>query len=158
MTKPKKRTRRQEPQQDSAKIALRELECLNLRLAGYDYNTIAKNVGYQSGSAAYKAVQRAIMKTLKEPAKEVRDLELQRLDEMMTGLWLTATAGTTEIIKMRAIDSILRIMDRRAKYLGLDKEKIEVKHEGLVNINWNGPSILIQEIPPKKLSTAQKPS
>lgn len=145
-------------EQDSAAIAMKELQCLNLRLAGYDYETIAKNVKYKSGASAYKAVQRAIQKTLKEPAHEVLDIELKRLDEMMTSLWLTATSSQNETIKMRAIESILHIMDRRAKYLGLDKQKVEMEHKGLVNINWNGPQILPLETPPNKPSKALKPS
>lgn len=56
---------------------------------------------------------RALKKTLQEPADEVRMLEVERLDALLSGLW--ARKNTPEVT-----DRILRIMERRAKLLGLD--------------------------------------
>ena len=67
---------------------------------------------------AYKDVKREIDKirsTLREDAGEIVELELQRLDEMLVGLWAKARRGNTA-----AIDRVLKIMERRAKFLGID--------------------------------------
>ena len=61
-------------------------------------------------------MQRAIRDITKEPAKDVLELEVARLDAMLAGLWEKATDGDD-----KAVTSALRIMDRRAKYLGLDQ-------------------------------------
>jgi len=52
-------------------------------------------------------------------------LEALRLDQMQAALWQRATDG-----EVRAIDRILRIMERRARLLGLDEpERRETKLE-----------------------------
>ena len=52
---------------------------------------------------------------VKEEAQEVIALELIRLDEMSTGISTSAENGDP-----RLIDTMLKIMYRRAHYLGLD--------------------------------------
>jgi hypothetical protein len=57
-------------------------------------------------------------------ADEVRTLELERLDRFLSYLWDKIEQGDPV-----AIDKGLKIMDRRAKYLGLDapiKQQVEV--------------------------------
>jgi len=60
----------------------------------------------------------ALKDTLREPAQELRDLEAERLDTMQESIW-----EKTGPEKMGAIDRLLRIMERRAKLLGLDVAK-----------------------------------
>jgi hypothetical protein len=86
---------------------------LEMRKSGATYALIASELGYANESGAYKAVMRALKKTLQEPADEVRMLEVERLDALLSGLW--ARKNTPEVT-----DRILRIMERRAKLLGLD--------------------------------------
>jgi len=50
-----------------------------------------------------------------EMAEEIRRLELERLDRMFLGLWQSAIQGDT-----RAINSALRVMERRSKLLGIE--------------------------------------
>jgi hypothetical protein len=57
----------------------------------------------------------AIKRTLQEPADEVRRIEVERLDKLMLSLWPEAQTGN-----IKAIETILGIMARRAKLLGLD--------------------------------------
>jgi hypothetical protein len=52
---------------------------------------------------------------VKEEAQEVTALELIRLDEMSKGISTSAEKGDP-----RLIETMLKIMDRRAHYLGLD--------------------------------------
>jgi hypothetical protein len=88
-----------------------KLKALELRKAGKSYDEIAKELGYRSKSGAHNAVMSALKKTLQEPANELRKLEVERLDAMLADLWESKKENT---------DRILRIMERRAKLLGLD--------------------------------------
>lgn len=86
-----------------------------MRLVGLSYDKIAEKVGFASKSGAYHAVMAALTKTLREPAEELRTLELERLDDMTLPLMAQAKKGN-----QGAVDRLLRIMERRAKLLGLD--------------------------------------
>jgi len=50
-----------------------------------------------------------------EAAAEISRLEQERLDNLQAGVWMAALQGNHG-----AIDRVLRIMERRAKLLGLD--------------------------------------
>jgi hypothetical protein len=93
----------------------RRLEVLRLRKAGKDFREIAAEVGYAGPSGAYQAFEAAMRETLREPADQVRALELERLDAMLRAVWPSALEG-----ELRSIETVLRLMDRRARYLGLD--------------------------------------
>lgn len=94
-----------------------EIRALELRKKGLSYLAIGREMGL-SESGAHGCVTRAL-KALRaeaaESAEDVRDLELQRLDRMLTIAEAAAEAGD-----LSAIDRVLRIQERRAKYLGLD--------------------------------------
>jgi len=97
----------------------RELECLALRKAGATYDQIGEKVGI-TREGARKAVSRALAElsaATTEEAKEVRHLELERLDAMLLGLWQKASRGDPA-----SVDRVLRIQERRARLLGLDAD------------------------------------
>jgi hypothetical protein len=88
-------------------------------------------LGYKSASGAEQAVRSAIRKVLQEPAEAVRELEAMRLDALLQALWGKALDGDVLVI-----DRVLKIMDRRARLLGLDaptktqqENTGEVQHE-----------------------------
>ena len=91
----------------------RKLAALELRKAGCTYEQIAAQLGYKNSSGAFKAVMKALKKTLQDPSDDVRKLEIERLDDMLNRLW---DKRERPIIT----DRILRIMERRARLLGLD--------------------------------------
>lgn len=94
-----------------------EQEVLKLRLAGASFALIARNLDRSVGGV-HKACMRALerqIKEISEDADAVLALELQRLDSMLLGAWPKAVAGD-----LSAVDRVLRIMKRRARYLGLD--------------------------------------
>jgi len=93
----------------------RQRQALELRKSGVSFEVIAKKVGYKDASGAYRAVQTALKKTLQEPADELRAIEVERLDQMLLGLWPKAVKGDTW-----SVDRVIRIMERRATLLGLD--------------------------------------
>ena len=107
----------------------REQKVMELRAQGWTWQRIADETGYAAPSAAKTAFDNAIKRTMQPVADEVRTLELERLDRFLSYLWAAIEQGDPV-----AIDKGLKIMDRRAKYLGLDapiKQQVEVtNYEG----------------------------
>lgn len=94
----------------------KERRVLELRRAGLTFDMIASEVGYSNASGAYHAFTRALKRTLVNAgSEEMREVELDRLDRLQRMAWPLAIQGN-----LRAIDSILKIMSRRARLLGLD--------------------------------------
>lgn len=96
----------------------KQRRALELRKAGLGFEAIARRLGYRGPSGAYYAVKTAMLRTLREPADELRQLEVARLDDLLAGLWLEARQGN-----VAKVDRVLRIMERRAILLGLDAPK-----------------------------------
>lgn len=100
-------------------------EALKLRAKGHTYEEIADRLGYANPARARLAVTKALEHSFREPAKHVRELEARRLDELQAAAWPAAVAGSD-----KAINAVLRIMERRAKLFGLDApSKIEHRVE-----------------------------
>ena len=55
---------------------------------GFTFEQIGATLG-GTRSAAFKLVQRGIGRTIEEPAQELRTLQLERLDEMLSPLLTT---------------------------------------------------------------------
>jgi hypothetical protein len=87
---------------------------LELRKQGYNYRQIAKVLGSSSGYV-HDLVQTAIRDLPRELAEDVRTIELSRLDRYQAALDREASKGDP-----KAILAAVKLMDRRAKYLGLD--------------------------------------
>jgi hypothetical protein len=101
----------------------RELAVVNLRRTGLTWEMIAREVGYASPAGAWKAYERACARTLEEPTAEARRIELDRLDALQYTYWDPAIAGN-----LRAADFVLKVIDRRAKILGIDApQKIQAE-------------------------------
>ena len=94
----------------------KEREALELRTAGHGWQEIADQLGYANASGPWKAVDRILAKQIREPAETLIALELVRLDAMLKAIFEKILLGD-----LGAIDRGLRIMERRAKLLGLDR-------------------------------------
>ena len=103
------------PRRKDAAAAQRALQALDLRKAGATYEQIARSCGYAGPSGAYQAVQRELQRTMQEPADDVRQLEIMRLDDLYRAMVPKALKGDTW-----SVDRCLKIMERRAALLGLD--------------------------------------
>lgn len=90
-------------------------QAIQLRIAGAQFETIAETVGYADAGSAWKAVMRTLQAAVREPAKELIELEVKRLDSLFLVTFPMAKQGI-----MGAVDRCLRIMERRARLLGLD--------------------------------------
>lgn len=124
--------------------AVRDAEAAQLRANGLTYQAIADQLNYSHRDLARRAVERALAATVREPADELRQLELIRLDalwveavKVMTTEHLTVNNGRVievdgvplkdDAPTLQAIDRLLKIMERRAKLVGLDSAaKVEV--------------------------------
>lgn len=112
----------------------RALDALQLRIRGMSWTDIADRLEYASASSVCQAVKRLQSKERHEGVKELRALEVQRLDALMEAHWDDAvamedTAATDEDgnpvefdwrRKQGAAQTIVRIMERRSKFLGAD--------------------------------------
>lgn len=111
--------KRQKNTARSVVAAEKRKAALELRKEGWTFEVIGKKLG-MGRALAWKVVQKGIRDLPKAAAQEVLDMELYRLDELMTFLWKKAQKGD-----LQAVDRILRIMVRRANYLGLDAPKAQ---------------------------------
>lgn len=98
-----------------ATAAEKRKQALDLRRAGWSYDDIAAEVGYANRGSAHRAVKQGIADITRESASELLELELARLDDMFAGLYTAARSGDDHF----ATDRALKIMDMRARLLGL---------------------------------------
>lgn len=92
-------------------------KALELRRAGLGYVDIGSKLGIGK-SQAHRLVKAALAECVEAVTAEATQLkaeELSRLDGMLTGIWADARKG-----HLGAIEKVLKIMERRAKLLGLD--------------------------------------
>lgn len=115
----------------------RTAEALRLRKKGHTYAEIATQLGI-STTRAHEDVQEALQEITAEPAEEVRKMELERLDGLLLalnteleqvnndreeGVNIGKDASGT-VAKLAG--TILQVMERRARLLGLEHIKAEV--------------------------------
>lgn len=98
----------------------RQRRALELRRAGKDYRTIAAEIGYANPGNAFKAVAQALKALVREPARHVLQLEVGRLDALLDRLWPHVDCETPDL---KAVDRVVKVMERRAALLGLDAPK-----------------------------------
>lgn len=112
--------------EDGAKI-------LELRKQGKTVRAIAKEVR-RSKSEVGRMLQEALkaVEADQETKKEVRALQLERLDVWMQGVFKRASKGNE-----KAIQTALRIEERRAKLMGTDAPvEQRIKLSVLGQLNW----------------------
>ena len=107
----------------------REVKVLELRRAGLTWQRISEETGYADASGAYLAYKRAIKRTMQQPADELREQELDRIDRLQLALWPKAMKGDNA-----SVNTIVRLMERRARLLGLDTP-IKIQQDV---VNWDG--------------------
>tara|TARA_B100000470_G_scaffold63176_1_gene47972 strand:- start:809 stop:1429 length:621 start_codon:yes stop_codon:yes gene_type:complete len=125
-------------------IAERDLKMFRMRQAGASHAEIAKRYEV-TVSAVSKGVSRILERLNRDAAvayPEVLRLELERLDNLQSSVWpLTQfrreTIGDEEIVvepDMKAIQTVLGIMDRRSKLLGMDVQRVDLNVGGTADI------------------------
>lgn len=102
----------------------RKMQIMQLRVAGWAIWQIADHLGLESFTVHNLIIEQLSdwRDMTQEMSTELRELELQRLDEFLRALWQKIQGGNT-----RAIETALKVSERRARLLGLDApEKREV--------------------------------
>lgn len=155
MTTTKGKTRTQ----IAASAREREARALDLRLLGYSYDRIARELGFAHRSAARKSVERALKAIPREAALELRQIELERLDLAQQRIAKQIMSG-----HLGAIDRLLRIMDHRAKLLGLYEPQPDSGIAEVVSVlgAWLGKvreedEVLDTDLPAQEPQTLQDP-
>lgn len=108
-----------QPRSDKGRLRAEEqrLKAVQLRLAGATYAQIGQQLGC-TGPNAYYLVSTALARTkarTEDTVDEMRALDLGRMDAMLLGIWRQAAEGNLFVI-----DRVLKILERRAKLVGLD--------------------------------------
>src|SRR5690348_3877245 len=97
-------------------LATKVLSAMEMRLAGEDWESIARKLDIRGGKGAvYNLVNNALKRSLRERGDELRELEARRLDKLMSVYWPKAMDGDGW-----SMDRCLRLMERRAALLGID--------------------------------------
>jgi hypothetical protein len=112
------------PSRITPEILEREAEVLKLRRGGLTFDMIAERVGYKDPSGAHQAYVRACKRIIYSEVEELRKVEADRLDIAQAALWSKVLQGD-----VAAVNSFLRVMERRAKLFGLDmpmRQQVEV--------------------------------
>jgi hypothetical protein len=107
--------------------AERRTEVLKLRREGYTYKEIGQRIGISS-QMAHKVVRKELTRLWNltdEEATSLRQLELDRLEELQTFVHPQAKEGS-----LKAVETLLKIAERRSRLLGLDAvTKVQVQND-----------------------------
>jgi hypothetical protein len=107
-----------------AEVLAKEAEVVKLRRGGLTWDMIAERVGYSAPMSAQRAYMRAANRIVQDDIDAIRKMETERLDIAQSAIWGRVLNG-----ELTAVQTFIRIQERRAKLLGLDqpfKQQIEV--------------------------------
>ena len=143
-----------------AETAARRADLIRLRRRGVPFDdSRILDLGYASSGAARKDLVRALKANLDDEAAEAsvyRQQENERLDALLAAVWPQATEKRPvfdkegmvvgDAVDVRAVDTVIRLIDRRAKLNGLDAPAtvevsgpgggaVRLDHVGLAELN-----------------------
>jgi transposase-like protein len=123
--------------------AVRRKEAVDLRVEGKTYREIAQELGVTPTRARQLVAEAlaAIEKDTAESAEELRRLELDRLDQLQAGLWEEAAGGN-----LKAVGAALKIMERRARLVGLDAPTRTENTHGYADLSEMSDAELNEEL------------
>jgi hypothetical protein len=94
----------------------RDQRAVALILAGATYAAVAKEVpGYANRGVCWNAIQKFLARPDMEGTADLRAVEAARLDRLQAAHWPAALRGDAKASVM-----VVRVMERRARLLGLD--------------------------------------
>lgn len=98
-------------------LTLRQWQCLELRRKGKTYRDIAAqlNISVSTAHQHVSAAIASIKQESNETAEQIVALELERLDKALLALEDKILDGDA-----KAIEVMIKLQDRRARYCGLD--------------------------------------
>ena len=135
-----------------------DARAVELRRRHLNYAQIAAEMGYKDASGAHRAVERGLADACQDASEAVKQMELDRLDDIARGFQrifatrhYVVSVGAGKVVMdpakpgvplvddapvIQAGLALLRVMERRAKYLGLDaptKSRVEVITEDVID-------------------------
>ena len=119
----------------SIKVREKEMEVVRLRKVGLSLDQIAKQLDYKNESGPYKALMRHFQRTANElaPSTEaLRQEEVERLDWWLSNISAQIIAGD-----IPAVNTGLRLSERKAALLGLDAPKQFEARIRIDVVSWN---------------------
>jgi len=119
--------------------AMLERDVCDLRTQGLTYAEIAEGLNLSGKAQAYRICQRALRRIPAESAMELRLMEGQRLDRITAILWPQVLCGN-----LNAIQTILRVMERRARLFALDAITCTEGHATPVTDQNDWSSLLLE--------------
>ena len=143
------------PSRITPDVLEREAEVLRLRRIGLTFDLIAKQLGYSHASGAHKAYVNACNRIVRSDVEQLRNEEQDRLDIAQTAIWAGVQRGDVP-----SVTALIRIMERRARLLGLDmptKSQIEVTNTDANTIDAE-VARLVQLLSGGKTSTLDTPT
>lgn len=93
----------------------RKTRAVELVLNGCTYQQVAEQMGYANRGTVHRLVNETLAEHQVETVDDLRALEVARLDALQAAYWDRAISGKD----LRAAAFVLKILDRRAKMLGL---------------------------------------
>jgi len=126
-------------------LAERRVKALALRKAGASYRAIGEQLGvsYQAIAEDVAYGLTALASELRIETEQLRALEAARLDDLQAALWSQVRTGN-----IKAIQTVLRIMERRARLLGLDMQPgMELPSDLAIILRWHDDRNIIDITP-----------
>lgn len=105
---------------NTATLAEQAAECFRLRRAGMSIDRIAKATGLSHGTVCNR-ISRALTDLVQPEAEAYRTLQEGRLDDGLRQVYrVLADPQADGDTRLRAVDRLVRLEERRSKLLGLD--------------------------------------
>jgi hypothetical protein len=112
----------------------RDYQCVQMRRAEVDWDTIVERLGYSSTGHAHNRFVAFMRAYPRDDVETMRDLELQRIEKTAMALEPRIAAGGPDAV--RAAEVWNKLSERRSKLMGLDKperKEITVLTEDVVD-------------------------
>ena len=100
-----------------AQARIKRARAVELVAEGKTYEEVARAVGFTNRGSAHRAVYKALNEREAEGVEILRAIELDRLDRLQVSLWDRALSGDAV-----AVNAVLRIIEARARLLGLSAQ------------------------------------
>jgi anion-transporting ArsA/GET3 family ATPase len=112
------KTGNQDNQPSDINMAERVKLALELRRLGYDYDAIARQCGYADRSGAFRAVQNAQKRILRDSAQALVQVQLDQINAAL--VVVNEAIAKNDKGSLWAIDRLVPLLKRQADLLGLD--------------------------------------
>lgn len=106
-----------------AQAQLKRTRAVELLAAGYNYDEIARQVGFSNRGSAHRAVTRALAEREIEAVDDLRALELDRLDALHSAFWHQAIGGDHAAARV-----ILEVSRQRLRICGTVERRAGSPH------------------------------